>query len=207
MEENINPAHKKGNNIGLIVLISVVIFLIAGALWYAFGKENENTNNANTTQVGNENTNTVLNTNANTNTAVNSNTNSAVDTSDWLTYTNEEYGFEFKYPRDFSVTDNASYFSVLPINNNEALPRAVDISQGSITDHINSIIDSDSLNEVLSNESLEINGEDVNQLILKTAIGLDYVYTTFQKDNYLIDLITIKDDEIGEQIIDSFILL
>jgi hypothetical protein len=55
----------------------------------------------NTNEVSNTNTNTV-NTNA---TVANENTNteqgSEVDTSDWLTYTNEEYGFSFKYPEEW----------------------------------------------------------------------------------------------------------
>lgn len=31
----------------------------------------------------------------------------SIDTSDWQTYTNDEYGFSFRYPKNFTVTKNA----------------------------------------------------------------------------------------------------
>lgn len=65
-----------------------------------------NTNAVSNTNVAN--TNVVVDTNENANiTVTNDNINtdqaSEVDTSDWLTYTNEEYGFSFKYPSDWTV--------------------------------------------------------------------------------------------------------
>lgn len=69
-----------------------------------FVQENEeNTNNANTVVTTNQNVNT-----ANTNTTANENTNvnaitSDVDTSDWLTYTNEKYGYSVKYPNSWRL--------------------------------------------------------------------------------------------------------
>jgi len=54
----------------------------------------------------------VVNTNQNQNTNVEANTNTnvattteGIDTSNWKTYRNEEYGFEFKYPEELSVKD------------------------------------------------------------------------------------------------------
>lgn len=58
------------------------------------------------------NTDTVSNTNENTNTEVVVNTNAELDTSDWLTYTNEEYGFSVKYPSNwiyFNKIDEEGY--------------------------------------------------------------------------------------------------
>lgn len=60
------------------------------------------------------NTNTVSNTNndnTNTNSEVVVNTNiigedGEVDTNDWLTYTNEEYGFSLSYPKNFTLEES-----------------------------------------------------------------------------------------------------
>ena len=48
-----------------------------------------------------------MNTEANTNVAVNSNknTNTEIDTSDWLSYTNSEYGYTLQYPSDWTLED------------------------------------------------------------------------------------------------------
>jgi len=48
-----------------------------------------------------------VNTAGNVNTTINSNenTNSEIDTSDWLTYTNSEYGYTFEYPKDWTVEE------------------------------------------------------------------------------------------------------
>jgi hypothetical protein len=84
------------------------------------GNVNANTN----TVVDNVNTNeTVEAVNTNLNTSTESN--EVVDTSDWLTYTNEEYGFSFRYPGDAKLIENAnnlpypgiSFFSDITVDN------------------------------------------------------------------------------------------
>lgn len=73
-------------------------------------KQNENAE----VVVANDNANLNSNTNANENTnAVGTAlelsediTDTEIDTSDWETYTNEEYGFSFKYPSEWEVKEN-----------------------------------------------------------------------------------------------------
>lgn len=68
----------------------------------------------NTEQGSDTNTSVVLensNSDANADAAdVNADTvgDTTVDTSDWLTYTNEEYGFSFRYPNDWIVTEQTN---------------------------------------------------------------------------------------------------
>lgn len=100
------------------LLIAASLFLLAGAGCTQPATTSLDTDNANETVVNTTVTNTneavVENTNAvleNTNTAI-SNTNDSgaetIDTSDWLTYTNDEYGFSLRYPNVLHVTDKTS---------------------------------------------------------------------------------------------------
>lgn len=66
---------------------------------------NDNTNQVVNTNVTNENTNVVV---ANANENTNSEQGSEVDISDWLTYTNDEYEFSFKYPKEWGSVEMQS---------------------------------------------------------------------------------------------------
>ncbi|MBI2415180.1 MAG: hypothetical protein HYV33_00775 [Candidatus Kerfeldbacteria bacterium] len=48
-------------------------------------------------------------------------TTNEVDTSDWLTYTNEEYGFRFKYPREWSIQERKNYINIFSAKQSELL--------------------------------------------------------------------------------------
>lgn len=82
-----------------------LLFTLATSLLVLAGCT-QTTTNTNTVSNANENTNTevVVNTNDNSNTVdEGGEVETNIDTSDWLTYTNEEHGFSFKYPKEWLI--------------------------------------------------------------------------------------------------------
>lgn len=96
--------------IGFIFLLMLLSIIFSGC-----GKNNTNINNSQ-----NQNLNKVAAINENDN--INSNANTEIDTSDWQTYTNEEYGFSFKYPSEDKVTEFSDYIVI-------TTPKTEEISQ------------------------------------------------------------------------------
>lgn len=88
----------------LIVIATVVVAGVAGYFLFKAGNTNESKNtNVVVNQVNN---NASVNTNSTTNTNTVSNTNAATDSSaGWKTYTNTTYGYQMKYPSDYSAKD------------------------------------------------------------------------------------------------------
>lgn len=88
-----------------IVLVGSSVTLLGAVCWKGVGV---NTDRGNGNVGVNKDTNTVvgnMNAELNTNVNVDANTNSSyeIDTSGWLMYTNEEYGFSFRYPGDWAL--------------------------------------------------------------------------------------------------------
>jgi len=85
-----------------IVLIIIVLILLIGGYFLFFQEEETNTNIATNENVNAiSNTNTTSNTNSTTNTDTVVNMNTEIDTSDWLTYENEEYEFSIIFPNNW----------------------------------------------------------------------------------------------------------
>lgn len=88
------------------VLVASSLALIGGACYKAADTNVNVAGNANAVE---SNTNTSINTNTeiNGNLVVNANVNTnstAIDTSTWLVYSNEDYGFSFSYPENWKIS-------------------------------------------------------------------------------------------------------
>jgi hypothetical protein len=98
--------NQKGANPVIILSITAVLVVLGVVGIYFFvnpeKNENKNTNVVVTDKNININQNKNLNTNQNINKSIN--TNSSLDeTADWKTYTNDVWGFSFKYPKDWVI--------------------------------------------------------------------------------------------------------
>lgn len=77
-------------------------------------------------------TNSVVEINSNTNANSHENTNASVlDTSDWLTYTNEEYGFSFRYPGDWGINENTTNHVSVLVTKLDSLPITENVAPSS----------------------------------------------------------------------------
>ena len=126
MDNQQKPTKKSSYTTWVIIIVVIIIALGVGSYFLFFQEEGTNTNNANTAVNTNTttNTNAVSNANTTTNTNTVANTNTEIDTSDWLTYTNSEYGYTMKYPSDWTVEEKS--LTEDPYNANRSAPfRAV----------------------------------------------------------------------------------
>lgn len=130
----------------------------------------------------------------NSNTAVNSSISNRndnvnvveIDTSDWQTYTNEEYGFSFRYPGGWILNDqqkNISLYSPELVGSTYANSFTIEVTENDFDSQKNQVEDSDLINGNLSlskfNDDVEqsnINGLAVKAGTHSTAIGLDEKY-------------------------------
>ncbi len=82
------------------------------------------------TVVGSEATTETVNQNTNSETGISNNEeatsvadeNTEIDTSDWQTYSNDEYGFSFKYPQDWYLNQNNTKSIGVLVENINDLP-------------------------------------------------------------------------------------
>lgn len=150
------------------------------------------------------NTNTVTNTNTandNANVEVATNTNaeqgSEVDTTNWLTYTNDEYGFSFRYPEEWILNEQPNTISLQSpelVGNTYADSFTVEVTENDFDNQKKQIEDSDLIdgNLSLSKFNDDVAESSINGLAAKvgthsTAIGLDekYYFISLSNDGAL----------------------
>ncbi len=170
-----------------------------------------------TSKVNTANTNTTINTNASVNANANENTNtevsSDVDTSDWLTYTNDEYGFSFKYPS--SISNDKSYILTSNFNTTDTYTLAqlsqqtiypgqvfsVNVTSNAVDTVIDQIIKSDGAG-TKTQSITTLNDKSVHQININGVEGNNtlYIYTTNDKTI----LVSVPDNKDFNQVLSTF---
>jgi hypothetical protein len=159
MENQPNQSPKPVNKSVWIVLVIVILVIAGYGIYALIVKDTDNTNNtnipSNTNHAANTNasvntnsstnTNSAANSNATTNAVANSNTNSAtntnIDTSGWKTYEDEKFGFTFKYPDGWKLSEYENgTISVAPGISQEKIPLLKALS-GSTADTYNWVVE------------------------------------------------------------------
>jgi|SRR3989338_1558984 len=129
----------------------------------------------------------IVNTNQNQNTNTVTTT-EEIDKSDWKTYRNEEYGFEFKYPGEWSIDKYDKKILVYYDGWREGLPEggsALDIRINNITidQFIKDYNYSDPVSQIISKDDYLLNNMPAIMLIGSTAIGIDQNILFINKNN------------------------
>lgn len=135
--------------------------------------------------------------------------NPEIDISNWKTYSNEEYGFEFKYPEDFKVYDDypdksAVFIGTSETNRSPNEGVSMKIIDKEITVAIDEAKNRDEITNVLEEKKDFLNGIEFNKLVLTSAIGYNDAHYFFVKSGKNYEIILDNDNEIQNQILSTF---
>ncbi|MDO8668334.1 MAG: PsbP-related protein [bacterium] len=120
----------------------------------------------------------------------------ATSTKDWLTYRNEEYGFEIKYPKDYlmkkikgGINLKHPTYDLVPISPAKGGSVSIALTNTKIEDHIKAIENTDPpLSRVISQKEYILDDVKGIEIISTYAEGLDYydIFIKYNNKNYLV---------------------
>jgi len=172
-QEN-QPKDQKIHPAAWVVLVAGIALLAVGA-YYFLTQVDESASNVNAVIVTNtevnENVNTVANANTTSNTNEVANANTEVDTSDWLTYENEEYGYIIQYPENYRIEEGDIYINIFSNSVND--DSTVTANELKVVVSINENVEIE-LDDWIETFNIDISEEEVisiNQRIAKVIVG------------------------------------
>lgn len=156
MQNNINypptgeagaPRSKKtiSTSKGLIIVFAAAVILFGGAYTRATYTDPLDYDSGSFNLVSKSNRNSNANANINANTNANGNQNTSSEISDWLTYTNDTYGFSFKYPKEWKIiNEDTSNVNMWSKNTQDEQARLTGAHGGPVSDFAVRVLASES---------------------------------------------------------------
>lgn len=140
----------------------------------------------------------------------NSETETELDTSNWLTYTNEEYGFEIKHPNNYQIYNDYENENKIFIGDIEEGDGYRTLFKGIYITITNKNIDTliNTIREegfnIVYNENIIINEINFNKIVADSAIGRDSAHLFHNNGDETYEIIWNNDNKLQENIVSTF---